>query len=117
MGRDEPAVPYVNAEIGPFTIEQGAFCEGVRFASSVKGSPDQIDANTAQHHAYNGRVAHQESPDSSYPLRYKVLLGAFILAGFVACLGNAIRLTMKGKERQASRAGYSVRLEYSLWFW
>jgi hypothetical protein len=86
-----------NADVGAglsLTYFTGNF---VASASSSERSPDKEDTESAQEYADDGRASHKERPDGHGSLRNKVLFVSLIFAGFVACLGNAVRLVLRAK--------------------
>tara|TARA_R110002020_G_scaffold110627_17_gene255559 strand:+ start:12585 stop:13088 length:504 start_codon:yes stop_codon:yes gene_type:complete len=69
----------------------------IGLSGGVKSRPNEKYAESAQENADDGRASHKEGPDGHGSLRYKVLFASLIFAGFVGCLGNAVRLVLRGE--------------------
>lgn len=69
----------------------------IGFFSFSERRPNQIDPKGAQGYADYRSKAHKERPNRRGLLRDQIKLAALILAPFLICLANAVRLTLRGK--------------------
>jgi hypothetical protein len=73
----------------------------VSLQSGAKRPPNKKYAICAQYHSYESGTSHEVCPDRRGLLRRKVLLISAIIALFIGCLGNAVRLGFAGKDEAA----------------
>jgi len=74
----------------------------VALASSLKGSPNQSNAEDAKHHSDDGGQPHRPSPRGRDALGFKVIFLAFCFASGVILLVNAFAGFRSGKPDAAS---------------